>query len=412
MPISNQALAALAALALTTPALAQSLEFTYQGVLEAKGDPFTGDANFVVELFTGTTKIDEFEVDEVPVDEGVFTLKLAFDQANFNGQPLAVRFNVEAPANQGEFEPLTPDQPIHYTPYAQHARTAENALFAASAASADVASIATFASNAGSLDVPAILSANADTQPVLRVVDTTPNAGFGAVEIISGLSPNLPIERTVLTAKSGDTPIGIAGLGDRFGIVATVNDASAADAFGLFAQATAFNAALASSQTALRAFHQSTGIFADLATATHAADLSGDARISGEFFRTFSTTATQEDLLHPVAYGFIDFNGAVVNGTPNFTAVYNPSLEWYEISIDDESYFFNEYVTVVTASGSDIIARTSSSSGRLLIILTDADFNRRTASFGFVTYRTAGGEGRAAPRPALEPLPAGAAPDN
>jgi len=392
---------------------------TYQGFFQSNDTPFTGEANFVIKLFDSDGQLDEVELDEVMITDGLFTVPLRFDPRAFDGRFLEIEFIVEAPANGGTTETLTPRQPLNTAPYAFHSATSTNATtadaaanadFAVSAASADVASLAATATNAANLDLPAIFSNSAVNQPVLRVIDTSPTSGFGAVEIIGGTSPNLALQGTVLTVKSGETPIGIAGLGRSFGMVGTANDASMNGAFGVFAQATALDGAKASTQIALRAFHQSSGIFADLGTATHAADLNGNARITGEFTRRFSALSNADDLFHPVAYGFIDFLGNVVNGTPNVSATYNPnpSAEWYEIVIEDENYFFNEYVTIITASGSDIIARTGSSSGRLLVILSDANFNRRTSDFQFVTYRTSGAEARLAPRPKPQPLPASA----
>lgn len=106
-----------------------------------------------------------------------------------------------------------------------------------------------------------------------------------------------------------------------------------------------------------------------------------------------------------IAYGFIDSDGSITTGTPNFTCTYNATSVFYEITIDNESYFFNQYVTIVTPIEPNQSIRTSSSNGRLLILLEDsATGDNESGRFQFVTYKPTGsaellGRNRPAPKP-------------
>lgn len=89
-----------------------------------------------------------------------------------------------------------------------------------------------------------------------------------------------------------------------------------------------------------------------------------------------------------VAYGTVTFDGIVKNGTGNFTVNYNSSLNWYEIKIDGEDYYYKDYTTVVTSVQDYLNARVGSVSGNLLVILYNTSTETRVqGTFNFIVYR-------------------------
>jgi hypothetical protein len=104
----------------------------------------------------------------------------------------------------------------------------------------------------------------------------------------------------------------------------------------------------------------------------------------------------------PLAYGHVDFNGNKLSGTENWTATYNPTSDWYEITILGETYVFSTYATVVTIADSLAYVTTGSFDGKLLVLAWSPAGALTQRSFGFVVYKTdptpQGGRPFAAPR--------------
>ena len=91
----------------------------------------------------------------------------------------------------------------------------------------------------------------------------------------------------------------------------------------------------------------------------------------------------------PIAYGFVAVGGTVVHGTGNFDVVYESASNRYRITIEDVSYFINNYYTVASAGGTDSnIVTTSSLGGDLMVYVHDEDGNPdASAAFNFVTFK-------------------------
>ena len=91
----------------------------------------------------------------------------------------------------------------------------------------------------------------------------------------------------------------------------------------------------------------------------------------------------------PIAYGFVNSDGSLASGTSNITSTtWNATTEYYEITISGESYFFSNYVTVVTLlSGGRYTACVNSHSDKLLVSVLDYLGNSAQVAFQFVTYK-------------------------
>ena len=72
----------------------------------------------------------------------------------------------------------------------------------------------------------------------------------------------------------------------------------------------------------------------------------------------------------PIA-GYINSNGTVASGTANISSVFNPTFNWYEITITGRTYFFSNFSTVVTPVFTSTVPApiwgASSVSGKLLV---------------------------------------------
>lgn len=93
----------------------------------------------------------------------------------------------------------------------------------------------------------------------------------------------------------------------------------------------------------------------------------------------------------PIAYGYINADGSVQTATGNIQAFYDAANGQYEIAIDGIAYFYNEFVSVVTASAASTEGPATMSTGsvndNLLVFFLDVDGNRVQRDFQFVTFR-------------------------
>lgn len=89
----------------------------------------------------------------------------------------------------------------------------------------------------------------------------------------------------------------------------------------------------------------------------------------------------------PIVKAHIAADGEIINGVNVDVAVFNASLNRYEITISDEFYFFDEYVTVVTPLGNPTGVRKSSVSGKLIVQFEDGG----TRQFQIVVYKLPNG---------------------
>ncbi len=111
---------AVAMAAVTLPVDAAESPFTYQGQLKQDGVPVTGSADFEFRLWdaeTGGTELANDFLGGVSLNNGLFTVQVAFDAGLFNGLPRWLEIHVAYPSG-GAFTPMTGRQAISPVPYA------------------------------------------------------------------------------------------------------------------------------------------------------------------------------------------------------------------------------------------------------------------------------------------------------
>ena len=354
-------------------------DFTYQGVLKVDGQPVQTDADFIIRLYDGATLVTSITRNLVPINDGQFALNLNFDPAFFDGTDYDLEFLVRSPAGIGAYQTLGSRQPLSTTPYAYHANSANTLL------------------------APARIDANT-SNPAVEINQANESAGITALRGTRGAvdSPSIldgTLDR-VAEFESANTPIAVIGVANQFGLVGLMD--MNANPFGGAVLAEVRSNGFAT-QAAVWAQNNPAGTQAYLARGDYAGEFFGDVRVSGDIIRSF--TPGSNDFATPIAYGHINTDGTIAAGTPNFSAVWNSTTSRYEILIDNESYFFNDYVTVVTPITSNASVRTSSFNGRLLVFI-QSTVNQANiqAGFQFVTFKPNGaalvqGQRRAQLRP-------------
>jgi len=116
----------------------------------------------------------------------------------------------------------------------------------------------------------------------------------------------------------------------------------------------------------------------------HAVNAHGDINVRGEVTNESKTGSAN---LLPIAYGMVRSNATVANGTGNFTCTWNGTYQRYEIAIEDESYFWLNYITQVTPVTGGRQVTTSSVGGKLLVYLYDQSGNKVQGYFQIVTFK-------------------------
>lgn len=110
----------------------------------------------------------------------------------------------------------------------------------------------------------------------------------------------------------------------------------------------------------------------------------GDINLEGEL--TNESTTGSANLL-PIAYGLVRSSGAIGANTGNFNCVWNNSYKRYEITIEDEHYYYLNYITQVTPISGGREVTTSSVSGKLLVYIYNSSGNKVQGNFQFLTYK-------------------------
>jgi hypothetical protein len=105
-------------------ACAQSTLFTYQGMLNTNGAPYTGSAELQFTLWDAATNGNVIATNNptsiiANVVNGLFTVTLDFGLSPFNGDPRFLQSDVRTAI--GPFTTLAPRQPVTATPYALRA---------------------------------------------------------------------------------------------------------------------------------------------------------------------------------------------------------------------------------------------------------------------------------------------------
>lgn len=165
-------LAALASFAATAAPL--SSRFTYQGVLDESGAPANGQFDFSFQPFNalsaGTSLASAITLENVVVDDGVFSVALDFGEGFFVGDEVFLAIGVRIGTSTGAFTTLAPRQPVTAAPYALTAMnlaetgTGQASLLGRAGFSAKVISV--------SADSPSIVI-GADGYPIVSFYDPT-----------------------------------------------------------------------------------------------------------------------------------------------------------------------------------------------------------------------------------------------
>lgn len=360
--------------------------FNYQGVLEMNGERFTGFVDIQFNVYEGDISRLYAEIfHDVEVIDGLFQLHVNLATFDFNGNPLQAELEVRTPPGSGPYTTLSPRQDINSVPYAMRATTAE------------------ITTTSRSLNLPTTLSPfNPDSElPALTIDQTMITNGGAALRLIRGTNDNEfeGYVSRVLEIESADTLVGLLATADLYPIAGLLDANAGNGGAAILGQVNPG----AINHTAIQALNQVNFTQALLATRDYAAFMLGEVRVNGDITQSYAIGSY--DLAAPIAYGFVDSNGSITTGTPNFSCVYNPSLVRYEIEIDNENYYFLDYVSVVTSSSSGVIAATSSASGRLTVTLRNSSGTNVAARFQFVTYKPSGAASvEGSPRPPIKPL--------
>lgn len=88
-----------------------------------------------------------------------------------------------------------------------------------------------------------------------------------------------------------------------------------------------------------------------------------------------------------VAYGKIKFDATIYSGSNISSCEWNASLNRYEIEISGESYFYTDYVTVITPTTQKLTCNTNSMSGKLLVYFFDSSGTEVQTTFSFLTLK-------------------------
>jgi|GEM_PF-3923980 len=113
----------------------------------------------------------------------------------------------------------------------------------------------------------------------------------------------------------------------------------------------------------------------------------GDTGATGPTGATGATGVQGPPGTAALAYGVINSNAKVINGSQNFSCTWNTTQNWYEIDIAGENYFYADYVTAGTPLGYAASIATSSVSGNLIVMIYDTDGNRIQGFFSFQTIK-------------------------
>src|SRR5215470_4862653 len=103
--VSQSAIVLVVLIASGVAVWAQVVPFTYQGQLKQGGAPTNGNCDFQFALFDALTDgnpvppgSSPLSINNVPVSNGLFTVRLGFDVSTFNGADRYLEIDVRCPA--------------------------------------------------------------------------------------------------------------------------------------------------------------------------------------------------------------------------------------------------------------------------------------------------------------------------
>jgi hypothetical protein len=89
-----------------------------------------------------------------------------------------------------------------------------------------------------------------------------------------------------------------------------------------------------------------------------------------------------------LAYGWVAAGANPLSATPNIiSCTFDEKLHRYEITIKDEPYVWQKYVTLVQPEGQCFAVPSPSEDGKLTVSLFNAQGQPVQANFQFVTYK-------------------------
>jgi hypothetical protein len=366
------ALCALSIVAQPVWASPLTTAFSYQGRLDESGAPANGSYDFRFRLYdasVGGSQVGPILYHTTIVQDGLFTVGLDFGDV-YDGERLWLQIDVR-PTGSGAYTPLSPRQELTATPHA------------------------CYALRAGELALPFAGTVNT-TGPAFDVNNQGSSSSDYAIRGVRGTAGNLPGNHPVIMGSSSTENIGVAGTGYRWGVAGFVDTDYATGVQGEVTSGV-------TGAEAVAAVNFASGNDAYLGTDDYAGEFYDDVYVYGTIQKRYA--AGTSDPAIPIAYGFINTDGSVSVATPNVSSSYNAGSGRYEITIAGESYYFSEYVTVVTVVGTPaLLPVTSSVGGDLLVYLRDVSGNSAQRWFQFVTYKPTGagftvGGPRATPTP-------------
>jgi hypothetical protein len=355
--------------------------FTYQGRVSKLGIPCTGSADMRFKLYDGAVLLGTITMDgvganppEVSCNNGLFNVTLDYGITPYAGDALDLEIDVRFPANVGAYTTLTPRQPLTPAPHAIYAKKAPYSGLIGAPACLPVC-------------LPFVGSASVASPSYVFSVTNT-GTGRGLFAAADGSNYALHVQREGGAGGSPNNPAAwVENGGSAYGLIAYGQTGGLGGVclqdggFGVVGQISS-----GANGVAVRATNSVSGLAANLGTDTYAGNFFGDVLVSGMISKRY--TSTTDDPAIPIAYGFINTNGTVAAATPNVSCVWNSGSQWYEVTITGESYFFNDYATVVTGVGTSAhITTTDSTGGKLLVLVFDAAGARIQNQFQFATFK-------------------------
>jgi len=345
----------------------------YQGYVEDGGVPMNSSVAMTLRLYDSAAGINLLYADSsgsVQVQNGVFNTFLGDD---------SIAGDLLTALNEPEVWleivvngiTLSPRQRVVSTPYSQLS------------GHADTADIATNASNADNADA---LDGIPSTGYLRRNIPTSTavNASKAAAITVTQHGDDNAIEASTAAVSPGTAALhGTAGsVGPLINSAAGVFGTSSSNR-GVVGSSNSSDGVVGYSDTGVGVNAQSTsglGLRAFSSTGT-ALFVQGDSNMIGDL----SVSGGLNNQMVPIALGFVNTNGTLNVGSSNVSSTFNSGR--YEITISGYSYFFSEYVTLVTPTTAGYTARTSSLGGKLHVYLYNASGAAAQGPFQFVTYK-------------------------
>ncbi|MEM9372785.1 MAG: hypothetical protein AAGA55_04000 [Planctomycetota bacterium] len=327
--------------------------FNYQGRLEVDGAPANGDFFFEVRLLDSSGDEIDPRFDElgpITVVDGIFDMDVLMGGTDMDADffwrtygHLAKRARIGvSDVDDGSYTTLSPDIDLGSSPHALYARYAGALRFPYSDTYLDLggdpATMFSLTNEFGGI-VAEFRSNQVGDEPLVYIRgENVFNSSFG-------------FQSGALLVDSMDDEVAIRGEGSRFSIAGFFGDpptlpgvsAALLGNVGFFSGPDVI---------AVWAVNSVADNSAALGTENHAGDFSGDVLVrdnlvvEGLVEREFAPD--QRSAVGPLAYGFINANGSVGNGTANLSSEWDAALNLYRVSVDVGGLFFGVQTVLVT----------------------------------------------------------------